>query len=474
MDRWNRRKFLGVTTGSLMGLATVGCSRGASKSVPEPETGPSGVKVLIVGMDGATFDIVLPMAQRGELPHMTRMMDTGAAAGLLSVQPMLSPVLWTTIATGRHRADHGVKGFLRQRADGTLTLVCSEDRLKPALWNIASAYGKSTSVVGWWVTWPAEKINGLMVSDRVVHSRWGIWTEARSDGRQVSPQSMLARVQDRIVSPSAPPMDEIRALADWTEGELEEMLQASEPVLAHGPSVFKFGYCAQRSFEQIALDVLADGQPDLTQVFLIAIDPTCHTFWHFFQPEAFPEEVDADAVARLGKLIPNMYAHNDAVLGELLGRVGEDTVVLVVSDHGFQATGVLPGQTRRVTYEGLHMDRVDEFDRPVTVGQSGCHDLTGVFLASGGPIVRDVQWTAQPTLVDIAPTVLALLGLPVGRDMPGRVITEIIDPAFLEAHPIQYVDTHDALADQPLQSEIEKQAGEASQLEYLRSLGYIE
>src|SRR6185295_19153507 len=81
---------------------------------------------------------------------------------------------------------------------------------------------------------------------------------------------------------------------------------------------------------------------DLTGVFLVANDPVSHCFWHFFEPQAFPEGVDAGQAARLGRLIPNFYKHNDAYLGELLKLVAPDTVVLVVSDHGFEASRQLP------------------------------------------------------------------------------------------------------------------------------------
>ena len=103
---------------------------------------------------------------------------------------------------------------------------------------------------------------------------------------------------------------------------------------------------------------------------------------------------------------------------------------------------------------------------------SGWHHVDGVFIASGGPIRRHVTPAPQPSVTDITPTILALMGLPVGRDMPGRVLEEIIDPEFLAAHPVQYVDSYEEHIDR------ERLAGtidesEERQLEYLRSLGYI-
>jgi hypothetical protein len=478
--RWNRRKFLGVTSGSLLGMATLGggCSRSESPPAPITRTGPSGVKVAIVGIDGATFDIIQPMANRGELPWFRQLLVSGSYARLRSANPMYSPALWSTIATGRHRADHGIHGFLRTDESGQQLqeLITSQDRLKPALWNIASAFDLTTSVIGWWVTWPAEKVNGLMVSDRLANTMWGAWTGGAPNDRLVFPADRYAKATEGLVDPKHPPVDEMRAMADWSDRDWEELLTAKEPILAHGPSVYKFGYCEQRSYEEVALAALDEKQPDLFQVFLIAVDPICHSYWHFQQPEAFEDRVDADELARMARLIPNAYRHNDEYLGRLLPRLDEDTVVILVSDHGFKASDEVPIPTSTVSYELLGLERVDELEKPMNVGMSGIHDIEGILVASGGPIVRGATavFQSQPQLVDVAPTVLALLGLPVGRDMPGRVLEEIIEPEFLAAHPIQYVDSHDALAVLDHAESTQGGAGEDAKMEYLRSLGYIE
>ena len=121
---------------------------------------------------------------------------------------------------------------------------------------------------------------------------------------------------------------------DLTREERAELLAATEPIPFHGPSVLKFGYCEQRTYENVSLALLERHQPDLAMVFLIAVDPVSHTFWHYFEPEKF-EGVPADDAARLGPIVPAMYEHDDRTLARLLELVAEDTVVIIVSDHGF-------------------------------------------------------------------------------------------------------------------------------------------
>jgi predicted AlkP superfamily phosphohydrolase/phosphomutase len=223
----------------------------------------------------------------------------------------------------------------------------------------------------------------------------------------------------------------------------------------------------------MALHLLDKGQPDLLGLFLVANDPVSHCFWHFYEPEAFPG-VDARQAARLGALIPNFYAHNDAFLGALLAKLAKDTVVLIVSDHGFQASGQLPAlKPAPEMFEGPEAERAAR-NGMIAVGQSGKHQLDGVLIAAGGPIRRGA--TTAAGIRDIAPTVLALLGLPIPRDMEGRVLEALFEPSFLARHPLARIDSYETLIDHTA-VRAAAEAGERSEeekKELLRSLGYIQ
>jgi predicted AlkP superfamily phosphohydrolase/phosphomutase len=120
-------------------------------------------RVIVFGLDGAdpaTIDLLL---SEGKLPHFAKLRQQGAYAPLLSQKPLLSPVIWTTIATGKTPDQHRIGHFVAVNAAGEQLPVTSRMRQVKALWNILSDRSRSAAVVGWWATWPAETIRGSVV-----------------------------------------------------------------------------------------------------------------------------------------------------------------------------------------------------------------------------------------------------------------------------------------------------------------------
>lgn len=439
-------------------------------------SGPAGtgLKVLLVGIDGATWRVAAPLADAGELPVLQALRERGAQGLLRSDRPMKSPSLWTTIATGYERGRHGIDGFVYTLPDREgPVLVNSTLRKVPALWDLAGSADLESGIVGWWATWPAEPIRGWLVSDRLTRSRWSEWSDGVPTRWLAYPEELTRSLLVQVRDPSRLTADDVAEIVALEGEERAEFDAVRHPVRAHALSVLKFAWATQRSYEEMAVELLASqGQPDLAAVFLIATDPISHTFWHHWQPEAFGLEPSPEH-ERLGAAIPNIYRHNDAYLARLLELVDEETVVMVVSDHGFHASGHLPqaaGGDEVTDAFGPDGEAFD--DDVVAVGQSGGHQRDGILLAAGGPIVSTKVEGA--TLFDVAPTVAALLGLPVAEDLPGRVLTEMIDPAFLEAHPVRTVPTWEGTVEREIRDLDEASTVDPAAEEMLRSLGYIE
>ena len=459
------------TLATLASLLPLGLLLGSCSDALEVETveqllelsSTTNQKVLIVGIDGATFDVMEPLLDAGELPNFARLIEGGVKGPLRSRQPIKSPDIWTTIATGHEREDHGIEDFRDRDGD----LVSTSDRRTLALWNITTALQRPTGFIGWWVTWPAEPILGYMVSDRMSRSRWSEWTKSKSDTSRVFPAELEEEISDLICDPADPPMEEFDELFDWTPDERSDFLTFDTPIFGHGFSVVKFAHCTQRTYEEIALERLRNAeQPDLLGLFLIANDAMSHTFWHFYESDEY-DDVDPEQAARLGSAVPNYYRHNDAYLGRLLDAVDEDTAVLVVSDHGFQPSGINPKPRSSKEIEKLR----DELKNQVAVGQSGMHHLDGIFIAHGGPFRKGAKIKAN--IHDITPTVLALLGLPVAADMEGSVLSEAFEPSFFEKHPVQIVETFEGVVPRPDMSGNTPEVEDKELLEQLKALGYI-
>jgi predicted AlkP superfamily phosphohydrolase/phosphomutase len=176
------------------------------------------------------------------------------------------------------------------------------------------------------------------------------------------------------------------------------------------------------------------------------VDVASHRFWKFAHPEALDYGVRPEEAAILGTVIDEYYVYVDGLVGEYLDRLGPADTLLVLSDHGFQPV-LVPG-------------------RPTT---SGHHRDQGI-LAIWGRGARRGQRLAGAGLLDVLPTVLSLLEVPIARDLQGHVIEEAIDERFAREHPPRFVDSYAAAAaaGAPDETGLDRNV-----LERLRSLGYI-
>jgi predicted AlkP superfamily phosphohydrolase/phosphomutase/tetratricopeptide (TPR) repeat protein len=436
----------------------------------------TGINLLLIGLDGADWDVIEPMAARGELPNLARLRRDGAWARLRSSVPTLSPLLWTTVATGKSPDRHGINDFLvNDPRTGRRVPINSTFRRVRAFWNILSEAGLPVDVVAWWATYPAETVRGRLVSDRVSYSTFNI-SDRGIASRAVYPPDYAAQVETLRVPEDKVAYEEVVRYLHVSREEYRAARQAAGgrnlPEAQTSINVFTRVLAATETYRRVALDLFAPGRPRprLAAIYFEGIDEVEHRFAHCAPPQAALCP-DAD-YRRFKDAVAQFYRHQDEVLGEILDKAGKDTTTIVLSDHGF-ASG-----------EGRPTDV-----KPFIEGKPGLwHDLIGIFAASGPGIHRGE--VPAVTLYDILPTVLYLLGLPVADDMSGKVLETAVDPAFLAAHPIAHVPSYEPLRTEARASEAENPAGSAppdaappaapeggeandEMVEQLRSLGYI-
>jgi predicted AlkP superfamily pyrophosphatase or phosphodiesterase len=436
----------------------------AAKAPPKPVERP----LLLIGIDGATWDILDPLLQEGALPNLAKLVAAGARGPLKTFEPTLSPILWTTIATGVGPARHGIAGFTAPVAGrlGETAIVTSNLRRVRALWNILSDRGITVGVTGWWATYPAERVNGFVISDQANDLRRYIYRlaldldtkgqPAAADPRALFPPELRAELGDALELPTAITRADLARFFELP-ADREDLLAAAavddEDIL----SVFKFAYLIDESFLAAATRALERRRPAFAAVYLNGLDAAEHHFWKHMRPQGFADAPAAE-VARYRDVIRNYCRWVDAAIGKLLAIYPpERATIVVVSDHGQAANPDYDPKSK------------DHFDRVC----SGGHEQAppGVILIAGRDAVPDAKIEGA-TIFDVTPTVLALMGAPLGADMPGRVVEEAIDPAFLKAHPIEKVPT---LSDGYATSggAIPSPMNDALQ-EKLKGLGYIE
>lgn len=400
-----------LLAGALLALACGACQ----PRPPAPSPAPSRA-VLLVGVDAGDWLAIDALVAQGRLPHLARLRSRGRAAVLVSTPPLVSPLLWTTIATGRQPEDHGVLDFMRDLPGGGQAPVSARERRVAALWDHFSAAGRGVAVVGWWATHPAEPVRGTLVSDQLAAQL--LRATARVPGT-VWPAEAWPRLSDVATRPEDVPRAELERFAPVDEARLAALRESLrrpagglyQDHLAHLAAVV----AGTRTHAALAERLLAAPQADLTAVYVEAVDTVSHLFVR--------ESWGAQAIAAA-------YEDVDALVGRLAARARPETLVVVCSDHGF-----FPADAGVREDPSQLAGPATAWHRPYGIAAA----IEARALLAGDPPPGPppaVETLPRMTPLDLAPTVLHAAGLPVGREMPGRVALELL-PAEVAARTEQ-------------------------------------
>lgn len=357
----------------------------------------SSPRLLILGWDGADWDLLDPLLSCGKLPHLAALLARGSRAPLASLEPRLSPLLWTSAVTGVTPDRHGVLNFVEPAPDGQgLRLASSTSRRCRALWNLLQLRGLHSHVVNWYATHPAEPLAGVVLSNQFfqaseppaecvhpadqlsawLHARQSSATEAQATRARTLPAPALPRPEDEAL------INALDAAAERAE-----------------------------TIHQLALRLAAQRDWQALLVFQEWIDVAGHHAMAYAPPRQ--PHIPKRQQRLFGGVVEAVYREHDRMLGELLTAAGDDLNVILLSDHGFQHGASRP----KLSGVALGDDRAEQ--------EASWHRPIGI-LAMAGPGIRPGARTPAASLLDITPTALALLGLPAGADMDGRVLAELL------------------------------------------------
>ena len=366
-------------------------------------------KVLLIGWDAADWKVASPLMDQGLMPALDDFVDHGVMGNLATLLPILSPMLWNSIATGMRADKHGIHGFMEPDTQtGGVRPVSSTSRKVKAIWNILTQEGYKTHVLGWFAGHPAEPINGIAISDLYPYATQPIDKPWPLPPGAVHPESLRdtfaelrmhpAEVTEAAILPWIPRAAEI-------DQEKDKGLASFAKILAENLSIHN------------AATWILQNQPwDFMAVYYNGIDHFCHGFMHFHPPcmEGVPE----DKFEIYKDVVNNAYRFHDMCLRTLLALAGPEATVLLVSDHGFHSDHLRP--------RGIPRE---------PAGPAVQHRQFGM-IAMRGPHIKQDERVYGATLLDVAPTVLTLFGLPVGEDMDGRVLAQAFEePPQVERIP---------------------------------------
>lgn len=404
----------------------------------------------MLGIDGLDPQAIDLLMSEGKLPNLAKMRQEGTYGRLVSQKPLLSPIIWTTIATGRSPGEHGIGHFVAADPQtGDRLPVTSDMRRVAALWNIAGEAGRRPVVVGWWATWPPEPIDGVVVSDHMAYHF--LFAEGFTGGEggesKTHPPELADALQPLLHRPTDLSHEELSRFVNVSAEELSRPFDLGDD-LSH----FRWALATAKSYRDIGLELWKSEHPALEMIYIEGVDSTSHLFGHLFRSAGLAGELAAQQ-RRFGQAVESMYLFADELIGEYLSVIDDDTTLVVLSDHGFRL-GELhddPSRTR-------DMRRVSEY----------FHRTEGILYFYGRGI-RKAARLDRPQLLDVTPTLLNLLGLPASREMPGRVLAEALTFEADVERVASYENSGDRLAAPRARDEKVDQAV----LDRLEALGYL-
>jgi predicted AlkP superfamily phosphohydrolase/phosphomutase len=347
--------------------------------------------------------MIHPLVDQGLMPNLRGLMERGAMGNIATLDPCLSPMLWTSIATGKTADQHGITGFLEaDPVTGGARPMASTSRKVKALWNLCHQSGMQSLVVNWFASHPAEPIRGAMVSKEFARVRTPYGAEWPVPAGSVHPQGLEKTLAELRVHPGDLRGEDLLPFLS----RLGEIDQRQDP----RPSKLATILAENISVHAAATHLMESEEWDFLAVYYDTLDHAGHYFMEYHPPRM--EQASAEDFERYREVMNGVYCFHDMMLGRLIALAGPDAAVVVVSDHGFQSS-----ERRPVTPASF---------APETPMQ--WHREHGV-LCMAGPGIRHDELLYGATLLDVAPTVLTLLGLPVAADMPGRPLAEALERA---------------------------------------------
>lgn len=370
--------------------------------MPQPDLSKLSRKVLLIGWDAADWKIINPLLDAGKMPNLEKLVSGGVIGNLATLRPDLSPMLWTSIATGKRPFKHGILGFSEPTPAGDgVRPVTNLARKCRAIWNMLTLCGMRCHVMGWWPSHPVEPINGVMISNQFHSARkphgepWPIPPGAVHPQRIIrNLEKLRTHPQDldpRLVQLFVPKLFEI-------DQEKDHRIETLAKTMAESITI-----------RDAACAVLHHEPWHFGAVYFDAIDHFCHAFMRYHPPRMdwVPEE-DYEIYKHV---IEAAYQLHDIHLGMLMKQVPEDGYIMLISDHGFHSDHLRP---RTVPNE--------------PAGPAVQHRPYGIFVLHG-PDVKTDERIYGASLLDICPTILSIYGLPMGEDMDGKPLVNAFSPS---------------------------------------------
>ena len=433
-------------------------------------------EIILVGLDGAEWKVINTLIGKGKLPNLENLVRNGSFAKLETLKPAYSPVVWTTIATGKLPDKHGITDFVSYQVPGISVPVLPRKepyytgglvlffrlaaqnglirkipitalaRKARTIWNICSICGLDNCMLGWWGTYPAEYTKGSIVSDFFYPSACdGPANDiSNSPAGLTYPDSLYEILLPCVHTEKEVSYEVYSRFIIGTENDWELSRESAEKSGYNPEKALRYAYPEDLTMADIWTAIFRERKRPLSAVYLNGIDIVSHAAFKYFA------EKNPPGAEKYGLMLEKYYAFTDSLVGEIFSS-NPRAIKIVISDHGFQQEGA-PGR--------YHHRYAPE----------------GVFIISG-PGIKTDNPLGRIHVTDILPTLCYILGIPVGRDMDGRVVDEIFRESSPQAHQISYTDSYEKFI---IPGQTRKgykkyrQRDGKEMMERLRAIGYVD
>jgi len=394
--------------------------------------GPGKVTVIAVG--AGSLDFITRATAEGRLPNFGRILDAGAVRHIATIHPTSAEAVWAAIATGKMPQKNGVRsagiyrvssgtgsiqllpdycfayrlvrfGFLTEQPHSSATF-----RTRP-LWSILGTSGYSVGVVAWPLTQPAPAVRGYVVSD--AYHRVAMNKVANDVAATLYPSELQADTIEAAES----------AIAD---GATTATGASGDPAAVDPRQ--EAPARTDRLYDRVARALAQTHPTHVTITRYQSLDAIGHYFLRYAMPSEFGDVSDSER-QRLGAVLDHQYAVIDESIGRAMAALGPEDLLLVISGYGMEPLG--PG--KRLVERLIGDPEI-----------SGTHEAApdGFLLAYGSAVASGRQ-QQRASVVDIVPTILYFLGLPIGRDMDGYARADLFQAGFTQDHPISFIPSYD-------------------------------
>lgn len=402
-------------------------------------------KVLLVGWDAADWKIIGPLLAQGKMPALKSLIDRGVYGNMNTMNPPYSPMLWSTVATGKTPDKHGVLGFIEVMPNlKGIRPVTVTSRKSKAIWNILHNQGFKSNLVGWWPSFPAEPINGVVVSDKFQKVKKDPKEKNPIVSGTIHPKSMISKLGDLRMFPHEITKAHIlpfMPFASQIDQDKDQGLQTFAKIMTENVSV-----------HSAATNLLRTTEWDFMGVYYDLIDHFCHAYMKYHPPKLRPIPQNLFNIYK--DCVVGAYMFQDMMLQRLIELVSKDTTIIVMSDHGYESGN------KRI----LKMPKY-----PAAPALE--HRQFGIFVAAG-PNIKKNEKVFGLGLIDVAPTILNIFDLPIGQDMDGKPALDI----FIKPKPSKYIDSWELVEGDFGQHSnvVTTEFDDQETMQQLIDLGYIE